>query len=95
MKLIGIPLRRPGFGEFTAASVMGVGLWVAVIGVMHAAHVAIDRIDAGALLMVMLWGCVGVRFGIRVERGGRHLAANLLTSAALVGMYHAVCTLAA
>ncbi len=94
MKLIGIQLRRPAFGEFTAASVMGVGLWVAALGVMRAANLGIDRGDAGALLVVMLWGCVCARVGIRVERGGRHLALNLLTTATLVGLYQAICALA-
>jgi hypothetical protein len=93
MKLIGIELRRPAFGEITAAAVMGTGLWVATVGSLQAAHVAIDRIDAGALLVVMLWGCVCVRVGIRVERGGRHLAANLATSAVLLSAYQGACAL--
>jgi hypothetical protein len=95
MKLIGIELRRPAYGELTAAAVMGTGLWVAAVGALQAAHVAVDRIDAGALLVVMLWGCVCVHVGIRVERGGRHLVANLATSAVFLATYQGACTLLA
>jgi hypothetical protein len=93
MKLIGIELRCPAFGELTAAAVMGTGLWVAVVGALHAAHFSLDRADAGALLVVVLWGCMSVRVGIRVEQGGRHLAANLVASAALLTAYQAGCAL--
>lgn len=87
MKLIGIPLRRPNFGELTAAAVMATGLWLAALGFMRAAQWPIDRVDAGALLIVVAWGCVSVRLGIRIGMGHRHLAANLLVSGALLLLY--------
>lgn len=87
MNLIGIPLRKPSHNEVAAATVMAVGLWLAGIGLMHAAQVALSRADAGALLLVCLWGCVSARLGIRIDRGGRHLLASLAVNAMLLGAY--------
>lgn len=87
MKLIGISLRKPNSNELTAACAMGVGLWVAVLGVLHIVSYAISKADAGALLLVVVWGCVSARCGIRVGMGQRHLFANLLVSALLLGLY--------
>ena len=95
MKFLGISLRKPGANELTAASVMAVGLWVAAIGFMRVAPVIIDRSDAGALLLVLLWACISTRLGIRVGMGGRHLAVNLLVSAVLLGVYESALALTA
>jgi hypothetical protein len=92
MKIIGVPLRRPDFNEITAAAVMGAGLWVLSVGVMHAARFDLGRGDAGALLLVMLWACMSARFGIRVGEGGRHLAANLVVSGVLLAFYEGLRT---
>jgi hypothetical protein len=88
MKLLGITLRKPAFKEFTAATVMGGGLWVAVVGLAHLAHVPLDVASAGALLVIMVWACVSTRLGIRVDQGARHLVANLMVSGLLLGVYH-------
>jgi hypothetical protein len=95
MKLIGIPLRKPSFNEITASMVMGVGLWLTALGVMHAVPLPMNRADAGALLIVVLWGCLCVRLGIHVGRGSRHLLANIVVGAALLGLYQAAWALAA
>lgn len=87
MKFIGVPLRRPGFNELTAAAVMGSGLWILAVGLAHVARMELTKADAGALLLVMLWACVSARIGIRVGAGGRHLAANLVVSALLLAVY--------
>lgn len=87
MHLIGIPLRRPSHNELAASTVMAVGLWIAVIGVAHVAQVALSRADAGGLLLVSLWSCVSARLGIRIDRGGRHLLANLSVNALLLAVY--------
>jgi hypothetical protein len=87
MNLFGISLRKPNFSELTAAAVMGTGLWVAAIGLLRVAQVPMDRFDAGALLIVVLWGCFSVRFGIRIGQGQRHLVANLFVSGALLAVY--------
>ncbi|MBL0727990.1 hypothetical protein [Piscinibacter sp. HJYY11] len=87
MKFIGVPLRRPGFNELTAAAVMGSGLWVLAVGLAHVARMELTKADAGALLLVMLWACVSARIGIRVGAGGRHLAANLIVSGLLLAVY--------
>lgn len=94
MKLIGIPLRRPDFGELTAAAVMATGLWLFALGLMRVTHWPVDRMDAGALLLVVTWGCVSVRLGIRVGMGHRHLAANLLVSGLLLLVYQSAWALA-
>ncbi len=88
MKVLGIPLRKPTSGELTGAAVMAVGLWLAALGLLRLTAVEIGRADAGALLLVIAWGCVSARLGIRVDRGRRHLAANLLVSGALLACYH-------
>ena len=87
MTFFGIALRKPSFDEITAATVMAVGLWVAVVGIAQASSHGLDPIDAGALLVVSLWGCIGARVGLRLGQGGRHLVANLGVSALLLGLY--------
>lgn len=94
MKIIGIELRRPSFNEVTASAVLAAGLWMAIVALWKSVGAPpLDRIDAGALLLVVFWGCVCVRFGIRVERGPRHLALNLAFCALLVSVYQAAVTL--
>lgn len=94
MNILGIPLRRPKFGELTAAAVMATGLWLAALGAMRATQMPIDRMDAGALLLVVAWGCVSARVGIRIGMGHRHLVANLLVSGALLLVYQSAWALA-
>ena len=89
MNLFGITLRVPTFAEATAAAVMGTGLWVAAMGLLRAAALSIEPFDAGALLVVVLWGCISVRLGIRIGHGHRHLLANVCASGALLVMYQA------
>lgn len=93
MKIFGIPIRAPNASELTAAAVMGTGLWVAAVGVLRAASIEIDRFDAGALLLVVVWGAVSARVGIRIGNGHRHLLANLSVSAALLAVYQGAWTL--
>jgi hypothetical protein len=87
MKLLGIALRKPNSNEVTAAMVMGAGLWVLCVGLLHAAQIDLSRAEAGALLLVTAWGCLSARLGIRVGMGHRHLLANILVSAALLAAY--------
>lgn len=89
MHLIGIPLRRPSFAELTAAGVMAAGLFVLAIGLASGLAWPLASVDAGALLLVLMWACVSARVGIHIGRGQRHLLANLLVSAALLGAYQA------
>ncbi len=94
MKLFGIPLRRPDFNELTAAAVMGTGLWLAGLGFVHVVRAPLDRSDAGALLLMVMWGCLSARCGIRIDQGRRHLAVNLLCGTALLGLYVLGCAIA-
>ena len=87
MKILGIILRKPSFNEITAAVVMATGLFVAALGLMHALHMPIDQTEAGAMLLVVLWGCISVRLGIRIDQGKQHMVANLMVSALLLGAY--------
>lgn len=87
MHLIGIPLRRPSSNEITASAVMAVGLWLAGIGLLTALQLPFGRDDAGALLIVVAWGCLSARVGIRIDQGQRHLAAQLIVSGLLLGAY--------
>ncbi|HEY9238017.1 MAG TPA: hypothetical protein VIP10_04175 [Burkholderiaceae bacterium] len=87
--VFGIDLRRPSMNEFTAASVLAVGLWVLVLGLAHRLGAGLEAFDAGALLVVVEWGCVSARAGVRPDRGARHLIANFAVSGLLVGIYAA------
>jgi hypothetical protein len=94
MTFFGIALRRPSFNEVTVAAVMATGLWLAAVGVAHASGHALEAGDAGALLVVSLWGCVGPRLGLRLGHGGRHLVANVGVSALLLGLYQGALAIA-
>ena len=87
MTLFGLTLRLPSSTEATGAAVMGTGLWVAAMGLFRAAAVTIAPYDAGALLIVILWGCFSARLGIRIGSGHRHLLANICISGALLLLY--------
>ena len=93
MKILGIELSKPSFGEVTAAAVMASGLWLAIVALFHVTHQPIDRLEAGAALLVIFWSCVGVRLGIRFDKGLRHVAANVLCAAVILVVYNAVMTL--
>jgi len=90
MKLFGIATRTPSFAEFTAASLMALGLWLTAIALIWRLDSPPTAFEAGALLLVLAWGCVGVRLGIRPDRGPRHLLANFAVSAVLLGLYAGV-----
>jgi hypothetical protein len=88
VKIIGISLRKPSFNELTAAVVMGAGLWIAAVGVLRTLlQVDLPMMDAGALLLVALWGCVSTRVGLQIGEGSRHVLANLLVAAVLLALY--------
>ena len=95
MNLFGIALRKPSFNEVTAATVLGCGLWLLAVGLLSASGHPLQRLEAGAALLVALWACIGARIGIRVGQGPRHLAANVAVGALILGAYQGVCTLAA
>jgi hypothetical protein len=87
MKLLGIELRRPSFNEITAATVLAVGLWIAVVGLARASGHALLGPEAGALLVVAIWGCIAVRIGLALDKGRRQMVANIAISAVLLGVY--------
>ncbi len=95
MKIIGVQLRKPSFNEVTASAVLAAGLWLAIVALWRRFGGALDAVDAGGLLLVMFWACVGVRLGIRVDLGLRHLALYLAFGAALLGVYQAAVLLLA
>lgn len=87
MTLFGITTRVPSFAEVTAATLMALGLWLAGIALIWRFSDVPTAFEAGALLLVLAWGCIGARVGIRPDRGSRHLLANFAVSAALLGLY--------
>lgn len=87
MSLLGITFRRPRFWEITASAIMAAGVWVAILGVTKVSGLPLSRRDAGALLLVILWGSVSARMGVRIGQGPNHLAVNLLVSAMVLGVY--------
>ena len=92
MKILGVELRQPTFNELTASAIMAAGLWLACVAFLQASHQPLDRSEAGGALLVIFWGCVGARLGIRIDRGVQHLALNVLGGAVLLGIYHGVVT---
>ncbi len=90
MKILGVELSKPTFNQVTAAAVMAAGLWMAIVALLRSTGQPLDRVDAGAALLVIFWGCVCVRLGIRVDRGPRHLLVNLLCAGVLLAMYQFV-----
>jgi hypothetical protein len=90
MKILGIELNKPSFGEVTASAIMAAGLWLACVALWRVSDQPMDRVQAGAALLVIFWGCVGVRLGIRFDRGLRHVAANVLCGAAILAIYNLV-----
>lgn len=95
MKFFDIELHKPSFNEFTAATVMAVGLWIAAIGFAYAGGHALDAGEAGALLVMCVWGCVGTRLGLDMGRNGRHVAIHVGVSALLLGLYQGALSLVA
>lgn len=91
MKFFGIELRKPSFNEITAATIMGVGIWLACLGGAAAFGHQMSRVDAGAALLVILWGCLSVRFGVHIGQGRAHLAANVSVTAVLLLVYQGAC----
>ena len=89
LTLFGIALRVPSLNEFTAASALAVGLWLLILGLAYRFGAGLVAFDAGALLLVVEWGCVAARAGVRPDRGARHVIANLAVSALLIGVYAA------
>ena len=94
MTLLGLQLRRPTFNEITAATIMAVGLWVAVIGLAQVTGHALGARDAGALLLVSVWGCLGARLGVGFGKGGRQLAAHIGVNVVLLAIYQGALVLA-
>lgn len=94
MNLLGIPLRKPSFGELTASAVMATGLWIAGVGMAQASGHPFNAGDAGALLVLCAWSCLGARVGLGVDHGRRHFAINLAVSASLLAAYQAIRVLA-
>ena len=89
MKLLGVQLRKPSFTETTFAAVMAVGLWIGYVGIANAVGSAPDKISAGAMLLVIFWGCICARVGIRIDRGLRHVVLNIAFGAVLLLTYQA------
>lgn len=91
MTFFGIELRKPSFNEITAATIMGVGVWLACLGGAAAFGHHMSRVDAGAALLVILWGCLSVRFGVHIGQGRAHLVANVGVTALLLLVYQGAC----
>lgn len=95
MHFFGISLRKPPFSEFTAASVMALGLWMMLAGLATVTGTALSRVDAAALLLVVWWGCVAVRMGIDLGGGGwRHWALSTSVAGVLLGMNQVIWAMA-
>jgi hypothetical protein len=95
MKILGIPLQRPTFGELTVSAILATGLWMAAVGVLTRTTGGVGAVEAGSLLVVVAWGCLAARLGIRMDRGLRHVTANLVVGGALLLAYQACVSIGA
>lgn len=93
MKILGIELSKPSFNEVTAAAIMAAGLWLACMALWRVVAHPMDRVEAGGALLVIFWACVGVRMGIRFDKGLRHVAANMLCAAVILAVYQGIMAL--
>lgn len=89
MKLFGVALRLPTFGQVTSATVLAVGLWMLLLGLLRAAGVQLSAMDAGAALVVVACSALAAQAGVQVGRGGRHLLLNLGANGLLLLLYQA------
>jgi hypothetical protein len=94
MNFLGITLRRPRFSELTAAAVMAAGLWLLALAGLRALQMPLDRAEAGALLLMVAWGSMSVRFGLRMDQSQRHAVLNVAGAALLMALYQGALTLA-
>lgn len=70
MIILGVPLRRPTFGELTRDAVIAITGWLIIIAIGD--H---TRAEAAIWLVCCGWGAVSPSLGINLLRGGwRHLA---------------------
>ncbi|MDO9074252.1 MAG: hypothetical protein Q7U73_13400 [Rubrivivax sp.] len=93
MEVFRIVTRQHSFAEVTAASVMALGVWLCAVGLLFRLGHAPTAFNAGALLVVLAWGCIGVRLSIRPNLGGRHALANFAIPALLLRLYAAAWSL--
>lgn len=95
MKILGVALRKPSFNEVTASAVMAAGIWLAYVAISRATHQPLLAVDAGAALLIIFWGCVCTRVGIRIDQGLRHLAVNVVCGAVILTAYQGIVSLLA
>jgi len=68
VKVLGVELRRPGFWEFTSASIMAIGLWLLLCSVAARVDAGLNRADFASLLAVMWLSVMGARLGLDPRR---------------------------
>jgi hypothetical protein len=93
MNILGITLSRPSFNEITWTALIACIWWVAAIGIWQLAGGKPDVVDAGATLLIIFWGCLCPRCGIRIDRGLPHLFLNLVISALILTAFQGTATL--
>lgn len=85
MKLLGIELRLPRYAEFTAASIMAIGLWACLVAAAQVTGQGLNVTEIAGLLAIVWWSCLAVRCGIDLAGGGwRHWAAHVGVAMTLV-----------
>lgn len=84
MNILGVTLNKPSFTEVTWAALIACVWWVAALGIWTVAGGRPEPVDAGATLLIIFWGCICPRCGIRIDRGFSHLALNMVVSAIIL-----------
>lgn len=64
LKVLGIELRRPGFWEFTSASILAIGLGLLLCGIAARVDPGLSRADFASLLAVMWLSIASARLGL-------------------------------
>lgn len=95
MTLFGIELHKPSFNELTASAVLAAGLWVGVVGLARASGHALQSQEAGALLVLSVWGCIAARIGLSIDKSRLHFVCNMGIGGVLLTLYQAAATLMA
>lgn len=87
MRILGVTLQRPTFWDATSAAAFGVALWTLYVSLGIASA---TRVEAGATLAVLVFGCVSHVVGVRCSLGWRHLVLNVAGTVVVLILYRSI-----
>lgn len=72
VKIIGVEIHRPSFGDITFSVAFATGCLVALIAIYHLISWPVSRTAAVSLFAGGVWGALSARIGIELWGGVRH-----------------------